>query len=343
MYEAYKGVSARLGLALVPPDPSSATFSFTLSGRLDGRPVHVTRICGSGAVTLTKCPLATPLDLGLRLTRAGVIASVGELLGAVDVELGFSGFDDAFAIRGDEPERVRALLGREVRAALLDVDSSTLTVDDAEVAMHSRTEGEDEASIERAMRSALAIATALDHAAKTVPPATALRSHHAALGALAERHAMRLTATPLSLTGDVGHVRVRVHCRRASAEERVLLLTVDTKESLGVELGVMARRSFVDHVLHASRFAAVDTGDEAFAAVFEAQAKDPEGARRALGADVRQRLVDLARWGAVFLDDRNLSLQTEPGKLEPSALESVVESMRAIVEARYEERAQPYR
>ncbi len=343
MYEAYKGLGARLGLALEPPDPGVTTFSFTVSGRLDGRPIHVTRICGSGAVTVTKCPLASPLDLGLKLSRAGVIASVGELLGAVDISLGISGFDEAFAIRGDEPDRVRALVGRDVRGAMMEATSATLTVDDTEVAMHTRSEGEDEWSIERAMRQAIAIANAIDEAAKSVPPASAFRAHHAELVTLGERRALRVTATPFTLDGSIGHTRLRLYGRRTSAKEHTLLLTAETKKPLGVELSVMSRRSFLGRLLHAAPQGPVDTGDEAFENAFEARAKDAEAARRALGANVRGRLLELASLGAVFFDDHDLGVQTEPGKLPPALLESTLESMRAIVEARYEDQAQPYR
>lgn len=298
---------------------------------------------GSGAVTLTKCPLSEALDLGLKITRAGVVASVGELLGAEDIELGFSGFDDAFAVRGDERERVLALIDRDVRAALIDVDSATLTVDDTMVAMHSRSEGEDESTLELAMRQAIRIASAIDAAAKDVSPASALRAHHEALVAFATRHALLVTPTPLTVDGTKGPCRIRARVTRINARERMMSLTVDTQESLGAELGVMSKRSFVDRILHADRFSEVETGDEAFEAAFEAHAKDTERARIALNANVRSRLLELARYGAVFFDDRNLGLQAEPEKLEPSALETILDSMRAIVEARYEDHAQPYR
>src|SRR5688572_4861757 len=107
MYYVYRELAKELGLRLSPSEPGMMTFVFDLAGELDGHPVSLRRLCGSGARIDITSPIVPHLDLGFGFSRAGVVSKVSEWLGKRDIQVDDPEFDKAFTIRGDEPERVR--------------------------------------------------------------------------------------------------------------------------------------------------------------------------------------------------------------------------------------------
>lgn len=132
LYGLYQRLARELGLRLSPPDPGMMTFSFDLIGELEGHPVKLRRLCGSGARVDISSPIRPHLDLGIGLTRAGIVSKVYECLGKQDIQLGDPEFDKAFTIRGDEAERVKALLTPELRMLIASVRTSDFELTDAE-------------------------------------------------------------------------------------------------------------------------------------------------------------------------------------------------------------------
>jgi len=310
------------------------TFSFGVEGVLDGHPVQMTRFCGKGAHITTTSPFLPSLDLGLGLGRAGVLSTLTELLGAHEIEVGDPEFDATYAVRGDEPERVRALLTPAVRAELRTLRTNEIKLTDAWFSSDLSASVESVPELERAVREAVRIARVIEAASGAVPPASVLRPHYDAWMAFARERPMRVSATPLWLEGRVGRTLVGARAARKSATEIVFELSVGVEQSFGVGLSVRPRRTAFQKVLEMID-TPVPTGDEAFDAQFETRTPAPEQARHLLDASTRRGLLDLAPLGAVFFDDRGVALHASAASLEPSRFGAVIEAMRAIVEARF--------
>ncbi len=101
LYGLYQRLARELGLRLSPPDPGMMTFSFDLIGELEGHPVKLRRLCGSGARVDISSPIRPHLDLGIGLTRAGIVSKVWdpESLAGRDPET-LAGSDPPVAFEG---------------------------------------------------------------------------------------------------------------------------------------------------------------------------------------------------------------------------------------------------
>jgi hypothetical protein len=119
--EAWAAAAKKLQLVFQP----SQLFSRPrISGIHNGCSVLVTtfsKSSGKHQTTYTRYRVSYPksLDMGLRLTRQGMLSGIGKLLGAQDIEVGEQGFDDAVVVKGRDPERVVQFLtpARRMRAA----------------------------------------------------------------------------------------------------------------------------------------------------------------------------------------------------------------------------------
>lgn len=72
--------------------------------------------------TIYRAALPETAPRGLALGPESLLASIGEFLGAQDIQVGEVGLDERFSIKGDDPEEVRAFLQREeVVSALVEL------------------------------------------------------------------------------------------------------------------------------------------------------------------------------------------------------------------------------
>lgn len=340
MYEEYRQVSQRMGLELSPADPGMMTFEIDVAGVVDGRKVSLHRLCGRGAYVKVTSPFARPLDLGLGVGPEGILSSIAELLGAHDIEVGDAELDSWLMIRGDEPERVRALLGPDAQRAISALRAFDLRITDADVSVQFGVafggHSESVPLLEHLLRQVGLVAGVIDAQVIRVPPSTSLRPHYDAWMAFAAPHGMAVRATPLALEGRVGRSFVAARAIRQSAGVFGLELSVGSEQSLEAGLWVRPRRTVVDALREGTLGAStLPTGDAAFDSKLEVRARTPEQARALLDDAMRARLLELGAIGDVFLDDRVLSLHAAASAIEPASFPRVIDAMRTVVEARF--------
>ena len=140
--EAWASVARRLNLVFQPGQLFTRP---RISGIHKGCSVLVTtfsRGSGKHQTTYTRYRVSYPhsLDLGLRLTRQGLLAGIGKFFGTQDIEVGDEGFDEAVVVKGRDPERVKAFLtpSRRLRAARFLTMYQGSVIDDLKVEWERR-------------------------------------------------------------------------------------------------------------------------------------------------------------------------------------------------------------
>lgn len=327
VYEVYHRLAASLGLQM-SCDPGMMTFRFDVAGKLDGHPVQLTRFCGKGAHVEIASPLPLHLDLGLGVTRAGLLSRVAEWLGKEDIQIGEPAFDAAFTVRGDEPGRVRALLGRPVRAELATVhgDVSTLEVTDEGVSLgHSvgLTGHEDLESLTRELWQAVRVAQAVGAAASRVPAAEPFRDHAEAWREHAAAHGLSFSETPLAMGGRAGPTWQRARGLRDPGGRFSVELRASLDVPAPVDVVAATRAPGLSLLAPASQ----PTGDAAFDAAFSITRATPDGV---LHEDVRRRLLELAATGRVWFGGSDVTVLT-PASVPASDVLGLFEALRSLL------------
>jgi hypothetical protein len=334
MYQPYRRLAAELGLRL-STDPGMMTFSFDVSGELGGQPVKLTRTCGSGARVDITSPIPAHLDLGLGVTRVGVLSRVADWFGSHDIQLGDPHVDAGFDIRGDEPERVRALLSSEVRAAMTAITTADLEVTDAAVSTgHSVGVGGHESfeALAHELHSAARLAQGVGAAARQVPPAQPLRGHAEAWSAFARQRGLSGGTTPLWMQGKLARAWVAARGLRNEANDFSLELSARLDPPATIGVAVDPRDG--DGPLFGRK--PEPTGDAAFDAAFVVTRSDRPDL---VDEEVRGRIVDLGQLGTVWLRGAEVTLRT-PARLEPTRVAGILDDLIALLEA-LARRAQP--
>jgi hypothetical protein len=140
--EAWASAAKQLQLVFQP----SQLFSRPrISGIHNGCSVLVTTFSkgsGKNQTTYTRFRVSYPhsLDLGLRLSRQGLLSGIGKFFGSQDIEVGDEGFDDAIVVKGRDPERVKDFLtlSRRMRAARFLTTYQGSCIDDLKVEWERR-------------------------------------------------------------------------------------------------------------------------------------------------------------------------------------------------------------
>ena len=140
--EAWASVAKQLQLVFQPGQIFSRP---RISGIHKGCSVLVTtfsRGSGKNQTTYTRFRVSYPhsLDLGLRLTKQGLLSGIGKFFGTQDIEVGDEGFDDAIVVKGRDPERVKEFLtlSRRMRAARFLTTYQGSCIDDMNVEWERR-------------------------------------------------------------------------------------------------------------------------------------------------------------------------------------------------------------
>jgi hypothetical protein len=116
---AWGDAATVLGLQFEQPRLGRPRLSGTI-GRMDVEvDVHMRR-SGDSNQAYTRYRISWPsIGFDFRLTRQTGLSRIGRFFGAQDIEVGDPGFDDAFVVKTDSEDRLRALLGPGARGVLV--------------------------------------------------------------------------------------------------------------------------------------------------------------------------------------------------------------------------------
>lgn len=331
MYEVYRTLARELSLRLDPADPGMMTFALDLTGELDGQPIKLHRLNGSGARIKVTSPIVPHLDLGLGLTRAGVASKVSEWFGKRDIQLDDEPFDKAFTIRGDEPERVRALLNPELRQAVGNHDAPLIELTDGEFSAGGAVQGASSYGVSDTveyltflLRNVAKVARLVGQAHANVPPARALQAHHALWTEYARDNQFQLGATPLWMQGKLGKTWVLARASRNRENDFSLELSARPDQPPNLTLTIVPKQSWLESMTGGAEHA---TKDPAFDSVFDVMRPDRPDL---VDADLRAGLLGLARLGSVSLHGAHLRLAL-PATIAPPRVPELLEGLRAIL------------
>lgn len=148
---AWASLAKRLGLELYPHIPA-------IDGTFEGYEVRIHSSLGpSGFRADLRLAFPTHRTLGLRIeVQDGPDGfwSVGQ-----DIQFGDQRFDEAYVIKGYDPAAIRATLGPEARAAILDISSGTMVVRDPYIEVLDLPT--DPATLEQVLRQTVVVARAI--------------------------------------------------------------------------------------------------------------------------------------------------------------------------------------
>jgi hypothetical protein len=297
-----------------------------ITGTIRGVPVSLVReVRGSGknkrVYTVARAQLVPGLDLGLSMRRArfgdGALEAMGLL--APDMLVGDPKLDAWMHVSAHEPERVRALLGPELRAALSRMD---VYVEDHLVRAEQLGEP-NEVFARWALDSVVWLAESLSRAASRVPPSPLAVPYLGAFEQAARALGLAWRATPAALGGVLDGVQVWAQLTRRGPQQMGLdLYAAHTRPlGLGLELRPARGSSFLF-------FGAPDVqlGDPAFDPRFDVHASSAALAAQVLDPEVRARIQALRDLGSIGVDDAGVRL-TLYGAGDPR---HVVPTLRAV-------------
>jgi hypothetical protein len=312
-----------------------------LDGSVDGSPVHVS--CWSdymhgvqgGLHIGFAVGLNPPLDMRLSVARASLADKIGDLVGKHDIRVGDAPFDDAFTIRADEPARASALLTPWLRQRLAPWRNiGGFCLNDNGVHAHivsnvgARVTAED---VVRDVRALVALAKAVDEAARAVPPSARLVEHVNAWRAYAAANSFAFAPSPLRIGGEIG-----------ASEFVARAAPVPDESTYGVDLRLrfQERLPFALHVRPAQFLEVFDrvtgesfvkTGHAYFDDALRVSSNDAAAATAFLNEHVRTALLDLHRAeGHVTLDSEGLAVRTRR-MIPPDEFARMIERIDAIV------------
>lgn len=136
-----------------------------IEGRADGCPVridHYTVSTGKTSQTFTRvrAKAAAAGSLQLRVQPRHALSGLAEWLGFRELRTGDDAFDQAFVVRGKDPELVRAWLSPEVRAAMLQARAFVFAVKEGHASAEAPKLATEPAELVAAARACAALGTA---------------------------------------------------------------------------------------------------------------------------------------------------------------------------------------
>jgi hypothetical protein len=124
-----------------------------------------------GWITELQALFSPPLGVGLELVTQRGLAVLKRILGGQDIELGHRAFDDAFVVKGADPELVRQMLTGKACDALLELHGRTdeLRVRDAGLLLRSHRIIDDEGELAFLLQHVVGSANAIVSHRKPTP------------------------------------------------------------------------------------------------------------------------------------------------------------------------------
>ena len=306
--QAYRVVAERLGLSV-------DTRGISLQGFLDQRRIWIGGVMvGHGpdrrTVTWGVVDLERPLGLGLLLRRRGLSDRVFRRGRSPEVRLDAPELRRRFEVHGDDGERVRGLLRREVVTALSAVATRwpDVVITDGSVRVHMRRPEPDPERLQALVDALLELAGALEHARTTVPPPPRLAPVVEAWRPLAAELDLTLEAWLPALSGTRDDREVLVTTWRGTAGYTAALrVQLRGERELGLRVQPQTAPDGFWSVGQDIQFE-----DPSFDRAFVVKGWDPELVRQLLDADAREALLALAAEGDLLVDDRMVRLRNMP-------------------------------
>ncbi len=178
--------------------------------------------------------LPIPLDFGLQLHPTRFMEKIARLLGVSDVKLGDAPFDDAYEVRGDDPERVRALMTAPVRATIARLGTDDFDLDDRRVRLDARLESQD--MLIETVRSSVALVRSLIQSAADVAPAADVRAHVDTWRDAAAVRGHAFTSSPLTFSGETSGLRFQAAMTRVEQSTFAIDLALAIGTSIPADL-----------------------------------------------------------------------------------------------------------
>lgn len=271
-----------------------------------------------------------PLSLGLQVRYRALSERLFRRGKGTGVELGDEALDRLVEVHGDDPQRVRALMGnREVKGALraLMARWPDVVITDYSVRVHLKRALSSERTLQDLVDGMLRLAAALEMARREVPVPLRLVDAVAAWGELSESLGLELEEWLPAMVGELGSRRVVLTTWRAEQGYQAdLRLYFREHREVGLRVRPQLRPDGYWSVGQDIQF-----DDPDFDRAFVIKGWDPRRIRNLLGPEARQALLGALQSGHVQIDDKRLHLRDLP--LEPEALGVAVDRALRIADA----------
>lgn len=315
-FDQFAWVARLHGLSMEPKESALLSSYVALDGEVDGVRVHVRQWVGQFVHVELSAFVDPPADMRLSIRTAGLGTKLGHLLGKHDVDVGDPAFDEAFEVKGDEPERVKALLTPELRAGLLawkranasfyvtDEGAFLFTLPGAYSTLSAET-------LEANLLATVSLARALREALRHVPPSTVLAAHVEAWSEYAASHGLGFAASPLRAWGTLDGSAFVARAVAVANHDYGVDLRLRFPVRLPWSISVRPAR-FFDFLERTGDAVRIVTGDPDFDHELHVVTTDPAGAKAFLDDDVRAALLGLHRdEGDLSLDADGMSVRTK--------------------------------
>lgn len=344
-YEDFAEIARKLGFRIDPPQANRWSGTHTIEGVLDGIWIRAHQWQGQYVHVELSAYFDPPADLRLTIQPAGVVSKLGHFLGAHDIEVGDPAFDSAFDVKGDEPERVKALLTPTVQRALIAWKKAGVPfrVTDEQISYWT-TPGTyssfNQAELENELRATAGLARVLSDALRSVPSSSILAPHVEAWRAYAGARGLAFSASPLRVAGTLDGASIVARATAVDDAAWGVDVRLRFAEPLPFLLRVRPKRIF--DFLELSMAVHVEMNDEAFDRELRVTTAEPNAARAFLSGEVVAALLALhLEEGDVSLDSEGLAVRTK-SMTDPALFGRIVDRV-AIVTAKLHAHAGPYR
>jgi hypothetical protein len=325
---AYRQVARNLGLDV-------DTRGVSLQGHLGERRLWVGEVLvGYGPDRSTAIwgvlDMTRPLTLGLHVRRRGLSERVFRRGRGQGVELGDASFDRLVEMHGDDPARVRALMGDpDVKQAITELlgSWSDVIVTDHAVRVHLKRAENTERGLQRLVDMMLRTASALERARAAVAVPKRLETASKEWGDLAERLSLVHEPWLPAMAGERSGRQVVVTAWRAdSGYFADLRLYFRSHRQMGFRL-----RPQVEPDGYWSVGQDIQIGDAAFDSQFVLKGWDPRRIRDLLTPSVRAVLLEAQESGHLQIDDKRIHIRDLP--LDVESIERAMQHAEAAADA----------
>ncbi|MCB9674134.1 MAG: hypothetical protein H6737_03405 [Alphaproteobacteria bacterium] len=271
-----------------------------------------------------------PLGLGLQVRRRGLSERVFRRGTGRGVELGDELLDKRIEALGDDPNRVRGLLGdRDVKSALQDLMARwpDIVVTDYSVRVHLKTAETSERGLQGLVDGMLRLAAALEVARRQVPVPDRLVAASESWGALAAELGCELEPWLPAVVGELDGRRLLLTAWRADqGYQGDLRMYFRPHRELGLRI-----RHQVEPDGYWSVGQDIQLDDPGFDKHFVIKGWDPMRVKALLGPEARKALLAAQECGNVHIDDERLHLRDLP--LEADRVKEAIARATQLAEA----------
>ncbi len=323
-----------------------------LVGLIDGVPVGARlafdRPGGFDATWTLYARLQPPLDLGLVVHSRPMDVELPSA-GRFATQTGNATFDQRYACRGDEPARVRALLGASVTGTILSAlhPAAPLLINDDGVAVQGPRVFGTEEWLRRGLDTVARVALALNEARDHVPAAHGLVGHRTHWARFAAHNGLHGISAPLCMWGTLQGSTIYAYANRLAPASYCLEVFLRFDQPLGLGLLLQPLRT-VDRLKDFFGVEDHRLGDDVFDDAFLLRVSDAGGVEDLLDASLRERILALhGTVGPFTLTDDGCSFRLPTVPEDPAVVTTVVghliEIADRVADRRFGHQRGPYR